>query len=191
MDRCQSSVLRLSKRWRLHATRLGLRLLLTGANFAGRRLAIVNYHGLAQGLNGSPHEHERGGIASEARWRIDDHAAGDQVIVLGDFNAEPNSPEIESLYCFSFAPRPALSSFVSHNRDRSFLRVFPPSRGTYDLNSHTRGFRSLTLDFFAAGPDVAVSEATVLNKLREERHTDGTRLFLSDHLPVEGTLELP
>ncbi len=52
---------------------VGLRLVLTRTTFAGRRIAIVNYHGCAQDLTGSPDETERGGIASEARWRIDDH----------------------------------------------------------------------------------------------------------------------
>jgi endonuclease/exonuclease/phosphatase (EEP) superfamily protein YafD len=102
---------------------VGLRLVLTGATFAGQRIAIVNYHGMAQGLDGSPHPIERGGIASEARWRIDDHAMDDPVIVLGDFNVEPRDPEIRSRHCFSLAPEPHQGSHWSHNRRRQHLRV--------------------------------------------------------------------
>jgi endonuclease/exonuclease/phosphatase family metal-dependent hydrolase len=174
---------------------VGNRLVLTRAEFAGRRLAIVNYHGMADGSAGSPHLTERGGIASEARWRIDDHAGGDPVIVLGDFNAEPTSPEIESLYCFSFAPDPAQASGRSHNRDRSILRVFPPRvappwDGTYARRSHTRGASFRLLDFFAAGPKLAVVQASVLHVLDGVPLTDGTAPILSDHLPVQGTLDL-
>lgn len=170
---------------------VGNRLVLTRAVFSGRSLAIVNYHGMADGLTGSPHMTERGGIASEARWRIDDHAAGGPVIVLGDFNAEPTSTEVESLYCFSFAPQPDPASDVSHHRARSSLRVFPPSRGTYARRSHTRGSGFVILDFFAAGPNLTVEEATVPRKLGRKRLMDGTGPSLSDHLPVAGTLDLP
>jgi hypothetical protein len=68
---------------------IGGRLVLTRATLAGQRFAIVNYHSMADGLHGSPHHTERGGIASETRWRIDEHAKGDPVVMLGDFNAAP------------------------------------------------------------------------------------------------------
>lgn len=176
---------------------VGDRLVLTDATFDGRRLAIVNYHGMARGGAGSPDEVERGGIASEARWRIDDHAAGGPVIVLGDFNAEPTSAEIQSIFCFSFAPEPPPASGRSHNRDRSILRVFPPrlvtpSKGTYAWRtSHARGSGWRVLDYFVAGPNLAVQQVGVLRKLGGKRLTDGTWPILSDHLPVAGTLDLP
>jgi endonuclease/exonuclease/phosphatase family metal-dependent hydrolase len=169
---------------------VGMRLLLTRASFAGRSIAIVNYHGEAQGLQGSPDQTERGGIASEARWRIDDHAAGDEVIVLGDFNAEPTDPEVESLYCFSFATSPTPASHKSHNRSRSHLRPAPPSRGTYLFRSNSKGERWRTFDFVVASASLAVQTQAVLG-FDSVPLTDGTRPSASDHLPVAGTLDLP
>lgn len=169
---------------------VGLRLVLTRTRFAGRSIAIVNYHGEAQGLQGSPDPTERGGIASEARWRIDDHAAGDAVIVLGDFNAEPTDPEVESLYCFSFASNPAPASHKSHNRSRPHLRPVLPSRGTYLFKSQTKGERWRTFDFVATSPGLAVqTEALLL--LDGAPLTDGLKPTMSDHLPISGTLDLP
>lgn len=172
---------------------VGLRLILTRASFAGQSVAIVNYHGEAQGLAGSPDPTERGGIASEARWRIDDHAAGAPVILLGDFNAEPTDSEVESQHCLSLARAPVLGSTRSHNRDRQDLRVAPlrtPMGGTYLLRSGTRGHTWRTLDFIAAGPSLAV-QTIALSTLDGESLTDGTRPTTSDHLPVAGTLDLP
>jgi endonuclease/exonuclease/phosphatase family metal-dependent hydrolase len=171
--------------------RVGSRLILTRSTFAGQCLAIVNYHGMANGLAGSPSLAERGGITSEARWRIDEHAAGDPVVVLGDFNAEPTSDEIESLYCFSFAPEPDPASGVSHHRTRSRLRVFPPRSGTYDWRSHSRGATLRLLDYFVTGPDLAVEQARVASKLGGKRVATGNSPLLSDHFPVTGTLQLP
>lgn len=173
---------------------VGLRLVLTRTIVAGKGLAIVNYHGEAQGLDGSPHITERGGIASEARWRVDDHAAGDPVIVFGDFNAEPTDPEIESLYCFSFAPHPSPGSHRSHNRDRSALTLapleVPPALGTWASRLYTRGSGWRTFDFLAAGPNLKV-QTRVLTDLDGNPLTDGAKPTVSDHLPVAGILELP
>jgi endonuclease/exonuclease/phosphatase family metal-dependent hydrolase len=173
---------------------VGLRLVLTRATFAGQRLAIVNYHGEPQGLAGAPHPVERGGIASEARWRIDEHAAGDPVIVLGDFNIRQHDPEILSRHCFSFAPEPAPSSRRSHNRDRQDVRIayahLPPGvHGTYRLRSSTRGTVWETLDFLAASATLAV-QMQVRDELNGEPLTDGMKPTLSDHLPVAGILDL-
>lgn len=172
---------------------VGMRLVLTRTSFAGRRFAVVNYHGEAQGLDGSPDPTERGGIASEARWRIDEHAAGDPVVVLGDFNAEPTDSEVESRYCLSLASIPARGSTRSHNRDRHDLRPAPlqtPMGGTYLLRSGTRGHRWRTLDFIATGPNLAV-QTTALSTLNGAPLTDGVIPTTSDHLPVAGTLDLP
>lgn len=171
---------------------VGMRLVLTRASFDGRRIAIVNYHGVAQGQVGSPDPTERGGIASEARWRIDDHAAGDPVIVLGDFNAEPNDSEIESQHCLSLSPNPDPRSGRSHNRARSIVRVAPlnaPMGGTYLHTSGTRGRGWRKLDFVATGPDLAQTQA--LTVLGGVQLTNGTEPTISDHLPVAGTLDLP
>ncbi|WP_437323297.1 endonuclease/exonuclease/phosphatase family protein [Sorangium sp. So ce381] len=173
---------------------IGGRLILTRTILAGQRLAIVNYHGMPDGLDGSPHHTERGGIASEARWRIDEHAKGDPVVVLGDFNAAPTSPEVVSRYCFSLAPEPAPSSGYSHNRARSTLRIAPldvtPSSGTYLFTSTSQGTSWRVLDFLAAGPGLAV-RTRVLDILDGEPLTNGRKPTLSDHLPVAGTLDLP
>lgn len=173
---------------------VGGRLVLTRATLAGQRLAIVNYHGEADGLNGSPHHVERGGIASEARWRVDEHAKNDPVIMLGDFNAQPTSPEIVSRYCFSFAPEPAPSSRYSHNRARAALRVAPlriqPGRGTYRFSSSSLGASWQVLDFLVVDASLAV-QTYVLEHLDGEPLTDGLKPTVSDHLPVAGTLDLP
>jgi len=115
---------------------VGQRLLLTKATLAGRRFAIVNYHGNADGQAGALDHFERGGCASEARWRIDNHSQGAPVIMIGDFNADPGSSEITSRYCFSFASQPSPSSLMSHGRERDKLCVAPPRlptgiEGTY------------------------------------------------------------
>lgn len=174
---------------------VGHRLLLTRATFAGQRMAIVNYHGMARGQRGSPDETERGGIASEARWRIDEHAAGDSVIVLGDFNIEQDRSEIWSRHCFSLAADPDPQSRKSHNRDRQDLRAalprLPPGiGGTYRLQSGSRGTAWVTLDFLAGGPGLAL-QTEALGKLEGIPLTDGSKPTLSDHLPVAGTLDLP
>jgi endonuclease/exonuclease/phosphatase family metal-dependent hydrolase len=176
---------------------VGQRLVLTHAAFAGRRLAIVNYHGTARGIAGALDEVERGGSASEARWRIDEHAAGGSVVVLGDFNADPTSAEIQSMFCFSFATEPSPASGRSHDRDRSILRVFPPpavtpAAGTYAWKtSHTQGPGFRLYDYFAAGPNLTVRQPRVLRKLGRTPLTDGTWPIASDHLPVAGILDLP
>lgn len=148
---------------------------------------------MAQGLNGSPHPEERGGIASEARWRIDEHAGKDPVIVLGDFNVEPTATEVESVFCFSFAPNPAPGSDCSHNRKRRALRVAPPvvapGKGTYLLTSTTLGNRWRTFDFLAADHGLAIV-TQALTELDGAPLTDGTRPTASDHLPVAGTMDL-
>lgn len=171
---------------------VGLRLLLTEAVFGGHRLKIVNYHGLARGQSGSPELEERGGAASEARWLIDKHAGIEPVVVLGDFNAGPKSPEVTSVYCLSFAAEPSESSRFSHNRDRADLRVCSPKypsavTGTYRFKSHSLGTDWHTLDFIAASRslDVQTEVLGVMNGL--PLTTDPP----SDHLPVAGTLELP
>lgn len=173
---------------------IGGRLVLTRATLAGQRLAVVNYHGMADGLHGSPHHTERGGIASETRWRIDEHAKGDPVVMLGDFNAAPTSLEVVSRFCFSLAPEPAPSSSYSHNRARSTLRIapldVPPGSGTYLFESTSQGTSWRVLDFLATGPGLAV-QTRVLDILDGEPLTNGLRPTLSDHLPVAGTLDLP
>lgn len=173
---------------------VGNRLLMTRATLAGRRFAIVNYHGFAQGQAGSPDDFERGGIASEARWRIDDHARNDSVIVLGDFNADRASSEIASLHCFSFAAHPMPRSLVSHNRHRAKLcaadiQLPPGIGGTFWWSSATKGYSWRTLDFIVVGPNLSV-QTKVLDILDGIPLTDGTKPITSDHLPVAGTMDL-
>ncbi|MFS8071862.1 MAG: hypothetical protein ACMG6S_36290 [Byssovorax sp.] len=110
--------------------------------------------------------------------------------MLGDFNAEPTDPEVESLYCFSFASSPAPASHKSHNRSRLHLRPAPPGRGTYLFRSHTKGERWRTFDFVVTSPGLAVQTQALL-VLDGVSLIDGTRPSTSDHLPVAGTLDLP
>jgi len=174
---------------------VGGRLVLTRATLSGRRFAVINYHGHAQGLDGSPDPTERGGIASEARWIIDDHAQRDPAVILGDFNADWDSSEITSLYCFSFAQDPVPRSQFSHQRERSARKLaqlsFPPGcRGTFWWKSGTQGPRWRTFDFIAAGPGVSV-ETNVLDILNGDTlRTEEKDMPFSDHLPVAGRMTL-
>jgi endonuclease/exonuclease/phosphatase family metal-dependent hydrolase len=173
---------------------VGGRMVLRSASFAGTTLAIVNYHGMAPGLAGSPDPTERGGIASEARWRIDEHADQQRVIVLGDFNAGRDESEITSRHCFSFASAPGPSATRSHGRVRQDLRVvsvWTPMGGTYLHRSSTRGAAWCTLDFLAATSGLDVRLARAESALGVDRLTDGTKPTTSDHLPVTAIRDLP
>jgi exonuclease III len=171
---------------------VGGRLLLTRATFGEKRVAIVNFHGPAQGCDGSPHLTERGGIASEARWRIDSHAGHDPVIVLGDFNALPTDPELTSAFCFSFALEPNPASKRSHDRERQdvrMVRVESPQRGTHFYQSGSQGRLWQDFDFLAATRDL-VREARALDELDGASLVVDGRLSVGDHLPVAATMEL-
>jgi endonuclease/exonuclease/phosphatase family metal-dependent hydrolase len=67
----------------------------------GNDLAVISYHGVDRLRRGEPTQ--RGGRSSEFRWQMDDYCGMDPAIVMGDFNAQPKDPEIQSRWCFSFA----------------------------------------------------------------------------------------
>jgi endonuclease/exonuclease/phosphatase family metal-dependent hydrolase len=173
---------------------VGQRLVLSRTAFHGRQLAVINYHGEAQGLQGSPDPTERGGIASEIRWLIDKHAATAEALVMGDFNAEPESSEITSMYCMSFATDPSYTSRRSHDHSRAVLRYVPMTfpagvQGTKWTKSTSKGKRWQTFDFIVASERLAVM-AEACKDLDGELLFDGVKIMLSDHLPVSGTMDL-
>ena len=172
---------------------VGQRFVMSRTDFDGREVAIVNYHGEAKGMSGSPDPTERGGIASEVRWRIDEFSGQSTVIVMGDFNAEPHETEVTSLYCFSFAPAPGLNATCSHNRPRQDIRLAPQTDilgGTHYLSSTTCGSRWQRLDFLAAPPLLNLRASSLLI-LEGENLTDNGKPTKSDHLPVAADMVLP
>lgn len=172
---------------------IGSRFVYTEANIYGKSLQIFNYHGFAQQQTQSPLDKERGGIASEFRWLVENLAKSDSVVILGDFNVDINDTEIQSLYCLSLATKSSEKSLVSHNKTRRTLRVRPPEPGlpgTYLHRYGSRGIRWEILDFMATSEDLPI-KPRIFETLHGEQLTNGEKIFLSDHLPVGGFLELP
>jgi len=125
---------------------------------------------------------------------MDAYCRTTDTIILGDFNASPDDPEIQGRWCFSFAGQKANLSGSSHGKKRGeFRAIRPAGQGTYRWNPGDgmdpswRCYDFIVASKHLAGLITCQSETHLRDKqLQTPRGTP----HYSDHLPVTGVLSL-
>ncbi len=163
------------------------RMVVTRLTFAQQDLVIACYHGVDR-LNHTD-DVARGGRVSEFRWLLDAYCGHDDAIIMGDFNAEPESSEVQNRWCFGFG-RDKPGSCTSHGRTRSRFRVVRPSgrSGTIRWQPPGGEERWYAFDFVAVTESLlARTTCSVENIIDGESIVDLNGFpALGDHLPVIG-----
>lgn len=182
---------------------------------AGRKLRLIGVHAKSKNPYGAVGHEAQLRLSIENRrkqlaqclWlrrRVEEHlAAGDSLIVLGDFNDGPGIDEFEKLFGHSgveivlgTTPDPALQLTDPHAAMALQSRVgLAPTSARFYLAPQKRYFEAL-LDFIMVSPDLAATRpdwriwhpfndpaVTAIPELRE------ALLQASDHFPV--TIDLP
>jgi hypothetical protein len=182
---------------------------------AGRKLRLIGVHAKSKNPYGAVGHEAQMRLSIENRrkqlaqclWlrqRVEEHlAAGDSLIVLGDFNDGPGIDEFEKLFGHSgveivlgTTPDPALQLTDPHAAMALQSRVgLAPTSARFYLAPQKRYFEAL-LDFIMVSPDLAATRpdwriwhpfndpaVTAIPELRE------ALLQASDHFPV--TIDLP
>ena len=132
----------------------------------GKRLLALNTH-----LDNAGEQARLLGARQIANWIVANRAAGEAVVVTGDFNIEPESPPVREL------TKSALGLRDAH--DEAQLRVGP--EGTFN-NFKAVPDNTGRIDYVFADPSLTVRSHAVLAWL-----IDGGRVA-SDHFPVVADL---
>lgn len=181
---------------------------------AGKKLRIIGVHAKSKAPHGARNDAEATRISIENRrkqlaqcvWlrqRVVGHlAAGDSLIVLGDFNDGPGLDEFERLFGHSGIEivlgsdaEPALQLFDPHAQMALTHRMGPtPTTARFYLAPQERYFEAL-LDFIMVSPDLAATKPRwrIWHPLNEptcwnQPDLRDALLTASDHFPV--TLDL-
>lgn len=181
----------------LESTQLKARFFGAHIKFAeDRTLALICYHGIDK--ISLKNETARGGYSSEFRWLFDKfQSKTPYAVICGDFNAEPESHEIQHEWCFDFATKESPRTTSHDDRTRSSFHVIPYSKS---VSSGTCVFRDkgmeqnlLSYDYFVATKTISHDIASFIErKLAGKSLVDRNGIpSMSDHLPVMASLNLP
>jgi endonuclease/exonuclease/phosphatase family metal-dependent hydrolase len=142
---------------------------------------------------------DRGGCRALLRHAINGlRWKADHMVILGDFNSRSADPEVGSWHCFYALGSQEYPLDHADRRGEAHppLYVVPPSNpvgmGTYFYeDSGRRGFQ--TIDFIAVDAGTKASaKSTILTAVAAKSVADTAtnRPNLSDHLPVDGSVEI-
>jgi endonuclease/exonuclease/phosphatase family metal-dependent hydrolase len=167
---------------------------------SNKQLRVVGLHATSQVR--MPQPADQGGARALLRHAINailQRSPAHHTVVLGDFNSEITSREMQSWNCFyalsEHRPRTGPSFRRRRGLDHAPLyAVWPQNKamGTFVLDD-TGGTSPLTVDFIAVDEETRPrASSRILAEVATKTIWDieGERPNLSDHLPVEGFVDI-